>query len=619
MQKFGGSFEEHLVAKYIFKVLNGLNYLHKEGVIHRDIKAANILSTKDGNMKLADFGVATKLGKESKSNHLVGSPYWMAPEAVEISENMTSACDIWSLGCTTIELLTGKPPYFELSQMQAIFRIVEDECPPLPKKMSQDLEDFLKCCFHKIPKKRATALQLLQHHWIVKNNKDENKGMTKTVFSKISWGNYVEKSKSSFSNNLETNKLLEKYEDTENDEILDIETSFNTKSQEAQIVSKEKSLTEKDNCFEDIPFESINKELKLEKELNLRDAKISFGKLSINLDETEFCDVMEEINDYFKEKNIIKQIVNEELIEENAIKMIRCAINNIYSYSSNIAFLGFVEQVAEISRKTFFRLCLLGLPQFICSVTSKTGNFKVKKSTLDIIETYFIPTETANGNLRDMFISNGGIEIFSNYFNGDFSLYEVLMARATNCVFEVIEESKKLKIAHCQILSENGFYHKLAFYLSKLANSRTPDIIYKISILFRHASQCDNAVRKILCEEIVLKCFILFLKRPEERIMLCGLSCLKNLTKCPILFTNIKESGLMANLITMLSHPNEEVQKEVFKVVYDIIKIQSWLQEAAASMFIVPALIRFVESDGPLKEMAFSLICKMAFAGPMLF
>ena len=143
LSKFGGVFPEPLVAHYIAQVLMGLQYLHQQGVIHRDIKGANILSTKEGNIKLADFGVATTLTDSRKSDSVVGTPYWMAPEIIEMSGQQSSACDIWSVGCTVLELLTGKPPYFDLQQMPALFRIVQDEHPPLPDGISGMLEDFL--------------------------------------------------------------------------------------------------------------------------------------------------------------------------------------------------------------------------------------------------------------------------------------------------------------------------------------------------------------------------------------------------------------------------------------------------------------------------------------------
>ncbi|CAD7703488.1 unnamed protein product [Ostreobium quekettii] len=170
-----GAFPEHLVSVYIAQVLEGLKYLHEQGVVHRDIKGANILTTKEGLVKLADFGVAAKLTE--KGNELVdhydavaGSPYWMAPEIIEMT-SVGPAADVWSLGCLVVELLTGYPPYFDCQPIQALYKIVQDDCPPFPEHISPLLDDFLIQCFHKEPAKRATAAILLEHGWIQHHNR----------------------------------------------------------------------------------------------------------------------------------------------------------------------------------------------------------------------------------------------------------------------------------------------------------------------------------------------------------------------------------------------------------------------------------------------------------------
>lgn len=160
-----GKFPENLVALYMSQVLHGLLYLHEQGVIHRDIKGANILTTKEGLVKLADFGVATKASGLDQSS-VVGTPYWMAPEVIELSGAATSS-DIWSLGCTVIELIEGKPPYHKLQPMQALFRIVNDEHPPIPGSASPLLREFLMECFQKNPTLRISAKRLLKHPWIL--------------------------------------------------------------------------------------------------------------------------------------------------------------------------------------------------------------------------------------------------------------------------------------------------------------------------------------------------------------------------------------------------------------------------------------------------------------------
>ncbi|CAL3971303.1 hypothetical protein PZA11_007826 [Diplocarpon coronariae] len=162
-----GKFPENLVGVYMGQILLGLQYLHDQGVIHRDIKGANILTTKDGKVKLADFGVSTStLTGADKEAQVVGTPYWMAPEIIQLS-GATPASDIWSLGCTVIELLEGKPPYHKLAPMPALFAIVNDDHPPLPEGVSPAARDFLIQCFQKDPNLRVSARKLLKHAWIV--------------------------------------------------------------------------------------------------------------------------------------------------------------------------------------------------------------------------------------------------------------------------------------------------------------------------------------------------------------------------------------------------------------------------------------------------------------------
>ncbi|KAF0643679.1 hypothetical protein FPSE5266_01188 [Fusarium pseudograminearum] len=162
-----GKFPENLVGVYMTQVLQGLQYLHEQGVIHRDIKGANILTTKDGTVKLADFGVSTSTlaGGQDKEAQVVGTPYWMAPEIIQLS-GASSASDIWSVGCTVIELLQGKPPYHNLAAMPALFAIVNDDHPPLPEGISAAARDFLMQCFQKDPNLRVSARKLLRHAWI---------------------------------------------------------------------------------------------------------------------------------------------------------------------------------------------------------------------------------------------------------------------------------------------------------------------------------------------------------------------------------------------------------------------------------------------------------------------
>ncbi len=156
--------DEMGICRYIAQVLEGLSILHGEGIIHRDIKGDNVLLTKDGDVKLADFGVSSKLSRV-QTNEICGTPFWMAPEIISLS-GATYASDIWSVGCMVIELLSGKPPYFDLDRTTAFFKIVMDPHPPLPQGISALCQDFLMQCFQKEPSLRKSADELMKHPWI---------------------------------------------------------------------------------------------------------------------------------------------------------------------------------------------------------------------------------------------------------------------------------------------------------------------------------------------------------------------------------------------------------------------------------------------------------------------
>uniref|UniRef100_A0A5B6ZEK5 mitogen-activated protein kinase kinase kinase n=1 Tax=Davidia involucrata TaxID=16924 RepID=A0A5B6ZEK5_DAVIN len=162
-----GQFGESAIRSYTQQILSGLAYLHAKSTVHRDIKGANILVDPNGRIKLADFGMAKHITGPSCPLSFKGSPYWMAPEVIQNSNGCNLAVDIWSLGCTVIEMATTKPPWSQYEGAAAMFKIGSSKEPPaIPDHLSHDGKDFVRKCLQRNPLHRPTAAQLLEHPFV---------------------------------------------------------------------------------------------------------------------------------------------------------------------------------------------------------------------------------------------------------------------------------------------------------------------------------------------------------------------------------------------------------------------------------------------------------------------
>ncbi|XP_044034222.1 serine/threonine-protein kinase TAO2 isoform X2 [Siniperca chuatsi] len=158
--------QEVEIAAITHGALQGLVYLHSHNMIHRDVKAGNILLTEPGQVKLGDFGSASIV---APANSFVGTPYWMAPEVILAMDEgqYDGKVDVWSLGITCIELAERKPPLFNMNAMSALYHIAQNESPVLQSNHWSDyFRNFVDSCLQKIAQDRPTSDVLLKHHFL---------------------------------------------------------------------------------------------------------------------------------------------------------------------------------------------------------------------------------------------------------------------------------------------------------------------------------------------------------------------------------------------------------------------------------------------------------------------
>lgn len=296
------------------QTLEALNYLHDNKIIHRDLKAGNILFTLDGDIKLADFGVSAKNTRTiQRRDSFIGTPYWMAPEVVmcETSKDRPYdyKADVWSLGITLIEMAEIEPPHHELNPMRVLLKIAKSEPPTLaqPSKWSSNFKDFLKKCLEKNVDSRWTTSQLLQHPFVTV---DSNKPIRELIAE----------AKAEVTEEVEDGKEEEDDEETENS--LPIPASKRASS-DLSIASSEEDKLSQNACI----LESVSEKT----ERNTPEDKFNSRVLDEKPTTDEPDKAMEGIHDHANDTHLeaMAELHKRTIIKENGREEKRPKLENL--------------------------------------------------------------------------------------------------------------------------------------------------------------------------------------------------------------------------------------------------------------------------------------------------
>ncbi|XP_010251251.1 PREDICTED: serine/threonine-protein kinase BLUS1 isoform X4 [Nelumbo nucifera] len=189
---FPEGFEEPVIATLLREVLKALVYLHAHGLIHRDVKAGNILIDSNGAVKLGDFGVSACMfdtgDRQRSRNTFVGTPCWMAPEVMQQLHGYDFKADIWSFGITALELAHGHAPFSKYPPMKVLLMTLQNAPPGLDyerdKKFSKSFKEMVATCLVKDPKKRPTPEKLLKHSFF--KHARSNDYLSRTILDGLS-------------------------------------------------------------------------------------------------------------------------------------------------------------------------------------------------------------------------------------------------------------------------------------------------------------------------------------------------------------------------------------------------------------------------------------------------
>lgn len=648
---------EKLLARYIYEVLQGLDYLHSQGNRHDNIKASNILRklSENGAANLTDFGLAAKISNLDLKNH----PYWSAPEVLE-STLFSKESDIWSLGCTIIEVLTGNPPYFELSPQDARNHIISEEHPPFPLNISSHLYDFLTLCFKREPSQRPSARDLMTHLWITTNydttqevhEEPQSAHLTKQISQMTLALNekpQLEKSILEESTKNEEKYDLQDFEENSNSsygEFLD-----DAHSSKLEIKSRVQPKADfKDFDQKDINDEEILRYLARIEELS-RELVTSLLNLNRTDQLTQFNHWLKSISEILKEEKRLKH----DFLKEPSIRSTLVSQQGILPIIEVIEFsklkneqninliLSIIYDLVAGQSQIKENFCLLGgIPPLMTFLHPSQSADKRRAAVHILIEICY----KSQDNMQ-MFIACNGLSAIHQVLKYDLETESDLIVQAVLMLSDYFNSQRNTTKADlCRLFMKAGIFHPMSrvlIYYSTTehfqSNEETQKCVSIICDLFNTFSQMDTKVKFAISSIDVMENLIGTMYNQTNGVLrylslddtntLC--KTIKNIAIDSETRDNLTDAGVMEMTCEMLKFDfdsgktdtqqnmsmNLYIHSNLFIILTDMCKLSQVSKERVsiiADLRLLPYLVEYM-SEEVLRPMALSVIMELYNVG----
>ncbi|KAI5951408.1 CDC15 [Candida jiufengensis] len=638
-KKLKSGFPESQVIDYVREILKGLTYLHEQGVVHRDVKAANVLITDDNQVKLADFGVASKVNTQHHT--AVGTPNWMAPETILGGEPSCTASDIWSLGATTIELLTMNPPYHEYNAMAALHAIGTDDHPPLPKNISSLARDFLLECFQKDANLRINANLLLKHQWLNQNSETKNKRSMQKLSQlkfdllnsdELSFGDLSTSSRRpniELKTNLSKNDLLNKFQEgDENNSLIFTSPDFD----KFLITNDEQQNdeTEEKDPFLDIEIENFDtNELEIQVKMEYLVVKLSRKLEHIHQEGFENVEPLIKITG--RMLHLIKKypFSHDTFIRDHGTL---CLIELLESYNeipkqNQLWYhtLAILNNIFEKNVGQLENFCFLGGIPIIAQFRNSTYDMRVR---LEVAK--FINCLNISNNALSMFVSCGGLRVVSKLLEEDFDNSATFPLVAVETIHNILSRDvSRSKSDLCRILSKHGVLFWFVVLLRRLSKKSTNegnvpvktinDSVAKIVDVVKYFGQAETKVRISISSVDLFKLLIkiydnlIFTQKLTILKFIKSMSCinevLKYLYKADILEFLMK----LLEQYTPSNHQYKEVINVISPIIYNCLSLNYTKEAEFVNLGAVPFLKNLSIINLPFRQFILPIMCELVY------